>query len=425
MRVGVGILGGGTVGGTLARKLLGDADIISAKSGIELDLVKVAVRDLGRDRPFPSSYATDDLESVVDDDRVQLVVELMGGVEPARTLILKALAAGKPVVSANKALIAAHGPELFSAAADAGVPLLFEAAVGGGIPLIRPLSESLAGERLSRILGIVNGTTNYILTAMDSEGASYDDVLAEAQRLGYAEADPTADVGGFDAAAKAAILAGLGFGVWVEASDIHTEGIDSIETTDIDFARDLGYCIKLLAVAEATDAGTSVRVHPSLVPLDHPLANVRGANNAVFVEGEAVGELLFMGPGAGGEPTATAVLGDVIDAAKDLLAGTRVAPRIRLGSGAIADFGAIVTKWYIRLEVADAPGVLASIAGAFGEHDVSIMSVWQEGRGDDATLLLVTHDAPEANHQAAVSSLADLAAVKQVAATIRVISPEP
>ena len=425
MRVGVGILGGGTVGGTLARKLLGDADIISAKSGIELDLVKVAVRDLDRDRPFPSSYATDDLESVVDDDRVQLVVELMGGVEPARTLILKALAAGKPVVSANKALIAALGPELFSAAADAGVPLLFEAAVGGGIPLIRPLSESLAGERLSRILGIVNGTTNYILTAMDSEGASYDDVLAEAQRLGYAEADPTADVGGFDAAAKAAILAGLGFGVWVEASDIHTEGIDSIETTDIDFARDLGYCIKLLAVAEATDAGTSVRVHPSLVPLDHPLANVRGANNAVFVEGEAVGELLFMGPGAGGEPTATAVLGDVIDAAKDLLAGTRVAPRIRLGSGAIADFGDIVTKWYIRLEVADAPGVLASIAGAFGEHDVSIMSVWQEGRGDDATLLLVTHDAPEANHQAAVSSLADLAAVKQVAATIRVISPEP
>lgn len=425
MRVGVGILGGGTVGGTLARKLLGDADIISAKSGIELDLVKVAVRDLGRDRPFPSSYATDDLQSVVDDERVQLVVELMGGVEPARTLILKALAAGKPVVSANKALIAAHGPELFSAAADAGVPLLFEAAVGGGIPLIRPLSESLAGERLSRILGIVNGTTNYILTAMDSEGAPYDDVLAEAQRLGYAEADPTADVGGFDAAAKAAILAGLGFGVWVEASDIHTEGIDSIETTDIDFARDLGYCIKLLAVAEATDAGTSVRVHPALVPLDHPLANVRGANNAVFVEGEAVGELLFMGPGAGGEPTATAVLGDVIDAAKDLLAGTRVAPRIRLGSGAIADFGDIVTKWYIRLEVADAPGVLAAIAGAFGEHDVSIMSVWQEGRGDDATLLLVTHDAPEANHQAAVSSLADLGAVKQVAATIRVISPEP
>lgn len=425
MRVGVGILGGGTVGGTLARKLLGDAEIISAKSGIELDLVKVAVRDLGRDRPFPSSYATDDLQSVVDDDRVQLVVELMGGVEPARTLISRALAAGKPVVSANKALIAAHGPELFSAAADAGVSLLFEAAVGGGIPLIRPLSESLAGERLSRILGIVNGTTNYILTEMDSEGASYDDVLAEAQRLGYAEADPTADVGGFDAAAKAAILAGLGFGVWVEASDIHTEGIDSIETTDIDFARDLGYCVKLLAVAEATDAGTSVRVHPALVPLDHPLANVRGANNAVFVEGEAVGELLFMGPGAGGEPTATAVLGDVIDAAKDLLAGTRVAPRIRLGSGAIADFGDIVTKWYIRLEVADAPGVLASIAGAFGEHDVSIMSVWQEGRGDDATLLLVTHDAPEANHQAAVSSLDDLAAVKQVAATIRVISPEP
>ena len=425
MRVGVGILGGGTVGGTLARKLLKDADVISAKSGIELDLVSVAVRDLGRERSFPASFATDDLASVVADDRVELVVELMGGIEPARTLILEALRAGKPVVSANKALIALHGPELFAAAADAGVSLLFEAAVGGGIPLIRPLSESLAGEQLSRILGIVNGTTNYILTAMDSEGASYDDVLAEAQRLGYAEADPTADVGGHDAAAKAAILAGLAFGVWVEAKDIHTEGIESIETTDIDFARDLGYCIKLLAIAEATAAGTSVRVHPSLVPLDHPLANVRGANNAVFVEGEAVGELLFMGPGAGGDPTATAVLGDVIDAAKDLLAGTRVAPRIRFGSGSVANFGDISTKWYIRLEVADAPGVLGSIAGAFGEHEVSIMSVWQEGRGDDATLLLVTHDALESNHRAALASLDGLSTVKQVAATIRVISPEP
>lgn len=425
MRVGVGILGGGTVGGALAQKLLEDGDVISAKSGVELELIAVAVRDLDRERPFPSSYATDDLSAVVEDERVQLVVELMGGVEPARSLILAALRAGKPVVSANKALIAAHGPELFQAAADAGVSLLFEAAVGGGIPLIRPLSESLAGERLSRILGIVNGTTNYILTAMDAEGASYDDVLTEAQRLGYAEADPTADVAGLDAAAKAAILAGLGFGVWVESDAIHTEGIESIETTDIDFARDLGYCIKLLAVAEGTDAGISVRVHPSLVPLDHPLANVRGANNAVFVEGEAVGELLFMGPGAGGDPTATAVLGDVIDAAKDLLAGTRVAPRIRLGSGTVADFGAIPTKWYIRLEVADAPGVLASIAGAFGEHDVSIMSVWQEGRGDDATLLLVTHDAPEGNHRAALSSLDGLDTVKQVAATIRVISPEP
>ncbi len=425
MRVGVGILGGGTVGGTLARKLLADRETIAAKSGVELALVKVAVRDLSRERPFPSEYATDDLESVVDHPDVGLVVELMGGMEPAGDLILRALAAGKPVVTANKALIAERGPEIFEAASEAGVSILFEAAVGGGIPLIRPLSESLAGERLDRILGIVNGTTNYILSAMDSEGASYADVLAEAQRLGYAEADPTADVGGGDAAAKATILAGLAFGVWVEAGAVHTEGIDGIDTQDIDFARDLGYCVKLLAVAESIDSGVSVRVHPTLVPLDHPLANVRGAHNAVFVEGPDIGDLLFMGPGAGGGPTATAVLGDVIDAARDLLAGTRVAPRVKLGAGSVVPFGEISSKWYLRLEVADAPGVLAQIAGAFGEHGVSIMSVWQDGRGDDATLLLVTHDAPEAAHQAAVGALDGLEAVKQVAAVIRVISPQP
>jgi homoserine dehydrogenase len=425
VRVGVGILGGGTVGGTLARKLLTERENISAKSGVELDLVKVAVRDLDRERPFPSEYATDDLESVVDHPDVRLVVELMGGIEPAADLILRALAAGKPVVTANKALIAERGPEIFEAASRAGVSILFEAAVGGGIPLIRPLSESLAGERLDRILGIVNGTTNYILSAMDSEGAPYADVLAEAQRLGYAEADPTADVGGGDAAAKATILAGLAFGVWVEEAAVHTEGIVGIDTQDIDFARDLGYCVKLLAVAESVDSGVSVRVHPTLVPLEHPLANVRGAHNAVFVEGPDIGDLLFMGPGAGGGPTATAVLGDVIDAARDLLAGTRVAPRVKLGAGSAVPFGQISAKWYIRLEVADAPGVLAQIAGAFGEHGVSIMSVWQEGRGDDATLLLVTHDAPEASHQAALAALDGLDAVKQVAAAIRVISPQP
>lgn len=425
MRVGVGILGGGTVGGTLARKLLAERETIAAKSGVELELVKVAVRDLSRERPFPAEYGTDDLESVVDHPDVGLVVEVMGGIEPAGDLILRALAAGKPVVTANKALIAERGPEIFEAASRAGVSILFEAAVGGGIPLIRPLSESLAGERLDRILGIVNGTTNYILSAMDSDGASYADVLAEAQRLGYAEADPTADVGGGDAAAKATILAGLAFGVWVETAAIHTEGIDGIDTQDIDFARDLGYCVKLLAVAESIDSGVSVRVHPTLVPLDHPLANVRGAHNAVFVEGPDIGDLLFMGPGAGGGPTATAVLGDVIDAARDLLAGTRVAPRVKLGAGSVVPFGEISSKWYIRLEVADAPGVLAQIAGAFGEHGVSIMSVWQDGRGDDATLLLVTHSAPEAAHQAAVGALDGLDAVKQVAAVIRVISPEP
>ncbi len=405
----------------MARKLLDDHEVIAAKSGIGLELVKVAVRDLDKPRSFPGEYATTDLESVVDDPDVKLVVELMGGLEPARSLVMRALELGKPVVTANKELVAADGPALFAKAASHGVSLLFEAAVGGGIPLIRPLSESLAGERLSRVIGIVNGTTNYILSAMDSQGRDYHDVLAEAQRLGYAESDPTADVGGGDAAAKAAILAGLAFGVWVGGDRVYREGITEIKGEDIGFGRQLGFCIKLLAVAEDSPHGVAVRVHPAMVPLEHPLANVRGAHNAVFVEGPAVGELLFMGPGAGGDPTATAVLGDVIDAARELLAGTQVVPRIQFGEGRVADFTEVGTQWYLRLEVADAPGVLARIAGVFGEHGVSIRSVWQEGRGGDATLLLVTHEASEANHRAAVASIGELDVVKQVAAAIRVI----
>lgn len=409
------------MGGTLARKLLDDHEVIAAKSGIELELVKVAVRDLDKARTFPAEYATDDLEAVVDHPDVKLVVELMGGLEPARSLVMRALAAGKPVVTANKELVAADGPELFAEAAGHGVSLLFEAAVGGGIPLIRPLSESLAGERLTRVLGIVNGTTNFILSAMDSQGRDYDDVLAEAQRLGYAEADPTADVGGGDAAAKSAILAGLAFGVWVGGDRVYREGITGIRSEDIAFGKRLGYCIKLLGVAEDSAHGVAVRVHPAMVPLEHPLAGVRGAHNAVFVEGPALGELLFMGPGAGGDPTATAVLGDVIDAARELLAGTQVVPRIQFGEGRIADFADVPSQWYVRLEVFDAPGVLAQIAGVFGEHDVSIRSVWQEGRGGAATLILVTHEAAEANQRSAVEAIRGLDVVKQVAATIRVI----
>ena len=425
MRVGIGIVGGGTVGGTLARKLIEDRDVIATKSGIELELVGVAVRDASKARPFPSDLVTDRAEELIDDPRVQLVVEVMGGLDPARDLVLRALEAAKPVVTANKELIAADGPALFSAAERTGVSLLFEAAVGGGIPVIRPLSESLAGEPLSRILGIVNGTTNYILTAMSEEGRDYADVLAEAQSLGYAEADPTADVGGGDAAAKAAILAGLGFGVWVGSDRVHTEGIDGIEVADLAAAADLGYVVKLLGIADRSEKGVCVRVHPALVPTDHPLASIRGAHNAVFVEGPAVGELLFSGPGAGGDPTSTAVLGDVIVAARELLAGTQVAPRIRFGGGHVVDFATSSTKWYLRLEVIDAPGVLAQIAACFGDHDVSIMSLRQEGRGDDATLLLITHDAVESDHRAAVAALERLDVVKQVAASLRVISPEP
>jgi homoserine dehydrogenase len=425
MRVGIGILGGGTVGGTLARKLIRDQKVIAAKSGIELELIKVAVRDTVKDRPFPKELLTTDPMEVVNDPGVHLVVEVLGGLVPARDLVLAALEAGKPVVTANKELIAADGPVLFQAAAAAGVSLLFEAAVGGGIPLIRPLSESLAGEPLTTILGIVNGTTNFILTAMSEDGRAYDDVLAEAQLLGYAEADPTADVGGGDAAAKAAILAGLGFGVWVGADRVYKEGIAGIDVVDLTAARQLGYVVKLLAIADHTEGGVCVRVHPALVPLDHPLAAIRGANNAVFVEGPSVGELLFSGPGAGGEPTATAVLGDVIAAARELLSGTQVAPRIRFGEAQVMDFAEATTKWYLRLEVKDAPGVLAKIASMFGDHAVSIMSLWQEGRGDDATLLLVTHDAREADLREAAAGLAALDVVKQVAAAIRVVSPEP
>jgi homoserine dehydrogenase len=424
MRVGIGILGGGVVGGSLARRLLADRASIAEKTGLDLELVKVAVRDIDKDRVFPRDYTTHRLEEVVDHPDVNLVVELMGGLEPARSLILRALQAGKPVVTANKELVAADGPALFDTAAAKGVSLLFEAAVGGGIPLIRPLMESLAGEQLTRVLGIVNGTTNYILTAMDEGGTSYEAALAEAQRLGFAEADPTADVSGADAAAKATILAGLAFGVWVGQAQVHREGIERLDRSDLAFARQLGYVIKLVAAADRNSAGVSVRVHPTLVPREHPLAAIRGATNAVFVEGPAIGQLLFSGPGAGGEPTATAVLGDVIDAARELLAGVQVAPRIRFNERAVSDITANKTRWYIRLEVADAPGVLAAIAGVFGGAGVSIASVWQEGRGDDATLILITHEGLESAHRVAVKQLMALDVVKQVAATIRVLLAE-
>lgn len=421
MRVGIGILGGGVVGGSLANKLLNERDVIATKTGLDLDLVRVAVRDPDKPRSFPSEYVTDRPQDLVSDPDVKLVVEVMGGMEPARELVMAALDAGKPVVTANKQLVATEGPILFERAAANGVSLLFEAAVGGGIPIIRPLSESLAGERLTSVMGIVNGTTNFILSEMTDTGSSYADALAIAQRLGYAESDPTADVSGADAAAKAVILAGLAFGVWVDLERIHSQGIEGVSGTDIDFAAQLGYVLKLLCVADAGDRGVAVRVHPALVPTDHPLAAIRGAQNAVFVQGPSLGELLFSGPGAGGEPTATAVLGDVVSAAREFLADAPVAPRVRVAAGDTRDFGLVETQQYIRLEVDDAPGVLAAIAGAFGTAGVSIRSVWQEGRGDAATLLLITHEATEAAHQKAVAELDRIDAVRQVAAVIRVV----
>ena len=425
MGIGIGIAGAGTVGGCLVRRLVTERAVVTAKTGLDLEVRRVAVRNTSKARPaIPGDLITGDVMSLVTDPEVDLVVEVMGGLEPAGPLVLSALHAGKPVVTANKELIAARGPELFAAAAAAGVPLLFEAAVGGGIPIIRPLTETLAGEQVDRVLGIVNGTTNFILTSMADEGLGYEEALAAAQGLGYAEPDPAADVSGADAAAKAAILAGLAFGTWVSPDRLHAEGITGITEADFKAAEQLGFVIRLVAIAERRSDGVSARVHPLMLPADHPLAAIRGATNAIFVQGSSVGELLFSGPGAGGEPTATAVLGDVIDAAREHLSGAQVAPAIRVRPGDVVDFGDVETQWCIRLEVVDSPGVLAQIAAAFGEAGVSILSVRQEGRGDRATLLLVTHTAREAAQQAAVATLRSLDVVETVASVIRVESEE-
>jgi homoserine dehydrogenase len=423
MQVGIGILGAGTVGGTLAAKLIDEVEAIATKSGLEFEVVAVGVRDTTKARPFslPDGGITDRLEEVVDHPRVQLVVEVMGGMEPAGALIERALRSGKPVVTANKELVSARGLELSDLARAHGVALLYEAAVGGAIPIIRPLSQSLAGERLTRVLGIVNGTTNFILTKMAEEAVPYDDALAEAQALGYAEADPTADVSGADAAAKAAILASLAFGSWIAGADVPRTGIEGLDVEDLGRATDLGYAVKLLAVAEVVAEGVAVRVRPTLVPLTHPLASIRGAQNAIFLEGPAIGELLFSGPGAGGDPTATAVLGDVIDAARELLAGAQVTPPVRFQPGRVLAEGRIPTSRYYRLLVTDAPGVLARIAEVFGANGVSIASVWQEGAGGEATLLIISHGALESAHDAAVESLRSLDVVTEVAAVLRVL----
>ena len=427
MQIGVGFLGAGTVGGALIHRLIFESEAVAAKTGLDLAVTGVAVRDKNKPRgvDIPARLLTDRPREVVDDPDAAIVVEVMGGLDPAGELVERALRSGKAVVTANKELMAARGSGLLEAAEQAGVSLLFEAAVGGGIPIIRPLSESLAGERITSVLGIVNGTTNYILTRMVEEGAPYREVLAEAQRLGYAEADPSADVGGGDAAAKAAILASLAFGVWVDGASVFREGIQGLGAEDIEYARRLGYTPKLLAIADDSEEGIAVRVHPTLVPLDHPLASVRGATNAVFVSGPSIGELLFTGPGAGGEPTATALLGDVIMSARERLAGAQVRSRIRFAPGRLRRPDAFTAKWYLRITVVDRPGVLAQIAAVFGRHQVSIKSVWQEGRGDAATLLLVTHESPERNLSDALDGLAALDVVSEVAGVLRVHSDEP
>src|SRR5215216_3415805 len=403
--VRVGLLGCGNVGAALVSQIQTGVDAIEARTGLRLDVARVAVRNLYRERPvhLPDGVLTHDAASVVTDPGIDVVVEAIGGVEPARTLVLDALKAGKPVVTANKELLANVGSDLFAAADAAGVDLLFEAAVGGGIPLIRPLRESLAGERVRRVMGIVNGTTNYVLTRMSEEGLSYADALAEAQGLGYAERDPTADVEGFDAGAKAAIMASIAFGAKVVAGDVYHEGISNLTPADIAVAERLGYVVKLLAIAELDEVSgeIAVRVHPAMVPVHHPLASVRESFNAVVVEGDAVGQLMFYGRGAGGLPTASAVLGDVIDAAVNLTKGTHGA----LGSFSKARIRPIdetSAEYLLGLEVADQPGVLHAVTGVFARHDVSIRAAEQVGIGADARLVFITHVAKESAVQATV-----------------------
>jgi homoserine dehydrogenase len=414
------------VGAALVKLILGDAEAITARSGIQLELAAVAVRSVAKERDVvvPEGILTHDAQAVVSDPTVDVVVEVIGGIEPARGLILQALKAGKPVVTANKELLANVGAELLEAATTSGVDLLFEAAVGGGIPLIRPLRESLAGERIRRVIGIVNGTTNYILTRMTEQGASYHDALAEAQGLGYAERDPTADVEGYDAAAKAAILGSVCFGIRVVAGDVYREGISRITGADIAHATRLGYVIKLLAVVERTDEDeVAVRVHPAMLPATHPLASVRDSFNAVFVEGDAVGELMLLGRGAGGMPSASAVLGDLLDAAHNAKAGG-AGRTIALRQAAIRPVDDLQSEYYLNLEVVDRPGVLAAVAGVFGNHRVSIRSMEQVGLGDEARLIFITHTARERDVQACLRDLRRLDVVDQIGGLIRVIGGE-
>lgn len=382
------MLGSGVVGTEVARVLIEDAEELGRRVGAPVELVGIAVRRLDRQRDFdidPSLFTTD-AKALVSRGDLDVVIEVIGGIEPARELILTALANGASVVTANKALLAEAGDELYAAAEAAERDLYYEAAVAGAIPIVRPLRESLAGDRVTRVLGIVNGTTNYILDAMTTTGASFDDALDEAQRLGYAEADPTADVEGFDAAAKAAILSGLAFHTRMTLSDVHCEGISDVTAADVRSAKEINSVVKLLAICEADhERGTvSARVHPVMIPDTHPLASVRGAFNAVFIESEAAGQLMFYGQGAGGAPTASAVLGDVVTVARHRRDGVFGPKETAHADLKPITIGQARTRYHVSLDVDDRPGVLSAVAQAFADHGVSIKTVRQEGRGSDA-----------------------------------------
>jgi homoserine dehydrogenase len=425
--VRVAVLGCGSVGSQVVRLLDEQAGDLAARVGAPVELAGVAVRrlDAPREIEVPAGLLTSDAAALVTRDDVDLVVEVIGGIEPARSLILAALESGKSVVTANKALLAEDGPTLFEAAEKAGRDLYYEAAVAGAIPILRPLRESLAGDRVTRVLGIVNGTTNFILDKMDTSGAGFAEALEEAQELGYAEADPTADVEGFDAAAKAAILASLAFHTRVTAADVHREGIAEVTAADVASAREMKSVVKLLAICELreTEDGQSavaVRVHPAMIPASHPLASVRGAFNAVFVESEAAGQLMFYGPGAGGAPTASAVLGDLVTVARNRLSGTRGPGESAYADRAVLPMGETVTRYHVAIDVDDRAGVLAAVATAFSEHGVSIQTVRQEGRDADAQLVVVSHESTDAQLAATVETLRGMDTVREVTSVMRV-----
>jgi len=430
--VRVAVLGSGNVGAALVEMLADPvrAEEIALRAGVGLEVVGISTLDLDDVRStvpwFPRHLLTLDAKGLVERADVDVVVELIGGIDPAKSLVEAALAAGRPVVTANKALLAAHGGSLAELAASSGVDLFYEAAVAGAIPIIRPLRESLAGERISRVMGIVNGTTNFILTSMTEEGREYDEALAEAQRLGLAERDPSADVEGRDAAAKAAILASLAFGCDVVVDDVHCEGITGVRRVDVTFAERLGYVVKLLAVAELVDGGPdlSVRVHPAMVPKSHPLAVVRGAFNAVFIEGEAAGELMLYGRGAGGAPAASAVLGDLVVAARHLRSGSAVPAPTRRVPVVIRPVEDLESVFYLSIDVLDRPGVLASVAQVFGDHGVSIRSMEQLGLGDEARLVFLTHMARGGAVTKTIEDLGRLDVVDRVGGVLRVVGPD-
>jgi len=418
----VALLGCGVVGSAVYRLLAEQSADLAARAGARLEVAGVAVRDTSRARgtAVPPELLTTDAQKLVTRPDVDIVIELIGGIEPARTLLLAALGAGKSVVTANKALLATDRAALHDAARQGGADIYYEAAVAGAIPLLRPLRESLAGDEVRRVLGIVNGTTNYILDRMDTSGADFGTALAEAQELGYAEADPTADVAGYDAAAKTAILASIAFHTQVTADDVYRDGITRVTPADIVSARSLGCVVKLLAICERSDGGVSARVYPAMIPQVHPLAAVRGAYNAVFVEAESAGRLMFYGAGAGGQPTASAVLGDIVTVVRNRLAGLRGPDASTYADLPLVPIGDALTRYYVQLDVADKPGVLAPIADAFAQQGVSIKAMRQEGRGAEANLIIVTHTAREDALAKTVATLSAMAAVRAVDSVMRV-----